>query len=469
MTKRLPEKTRPRGPDRDHELSRDAAGSSVSAGWSGWILKNSTDITREPLKPMSKRFARTIEDLAKGIGAGSFRSEAEISQGVVKRVLHELGWPVFDVQVVAPEFKIGTRKVDYALCHPAGKPSVLVEVKDLGKADNRGQKQLFEYCFHQGVPIAVLTDGRDWSFFLPSGQGSYDERRFARLDLIDDASTYAAETCERYLNFDRVKSGEARRRAERDYEEFRRQKEAASNYAAVWRRLLAGPNPLLLDLFSEEVGNETGVRPEPESAARFIRHQAGATVASQGKSTRKRTTRREVASVPAPMGSENPPSLTFRGEIETFKTGAEVLVAVFEKLASLDPDFCRRYSEQHRGKVRRYVAKNRVLLYPGSPRPPSASHRLPGGWFLATHCSNRSKVTRITKACGVGGLTTANITAGNTLKSYRTARSAFPAAEPCLIAAPSNSRYATTKRREKDRYDDTVGQWCFTVARWRPT
>ena len=121
---------------------------------------------------MSKRFAEAIEDLARGIGAGSFRSEAEISQGVIKRVLHELGWPVFNVQVVAPEFRIGTRKVDYALCHPAGKPSVLVEVKDLGKADGRGQKQLFEYCFHQGVPIAVLTDGREWSFFLPSGQGS---------------------------------------------------------------------------------------------------------------------------------------------------------------------------------------------------------------------------------------------------------------------------------------------------------
>ena len=214
----------------------------------------------------------------------------------------------------------------------------------------------------------------------------------------------SAETCKKYLNFDRVKSGEARRRAERDYEAARRQKEVASNYASVWGRLLAGPDPSLLNLFSEKVGNETGVRPEPESAARFIRRQAGAAVASQGKSKRKRTTRRKVAPVPAPRGSDNPPTLTFRGETETFKTGAEVLVAVFEKLASLDPGFCRRYSEQHRGKVRRYVAKSRALLYPGSPRPASASHRLPGGWYLATHCSNRGKVKRIVKACEVAGL-----------------------------------------------------------------
>lgn len=353
---------------------------------------------------MSKRFAETIEDLAKGIGAGSYRSEAEISQGVIKRVLHELGWPVFDVQIVAPEFRIGTRKVDYALCHPAGKPSVLVEVKDLGKADNRGQKQLFEYCFHQGVPIAVLTDGREWSFFLPSGQGSYDERRFARLDLIDDEPAYAAETCEKYLNFDRVKSGEARRQAERDYEAFRRQKEAASNYASVWRRLLAGPDPLLLDLFSEEVGSETGVRPEPESAARFIRGQAQAAVASPGRPKRTKPKRRKAAPAPAKVGPHDPPSFTFRRETETFKTGAQVLVAVFEKLASLDPDFCRRYSEQHRGKVRRYVAESRDLLYPGRPEPAGGAQRLPGGWWLATHCSNPGKLQRIRKACEVAGL-----------------------------------------------------------------
>ena len=88
---------------------------------------------------MSERLARAIEDLVKGIEAGSFRSEAEISQGVVKRVLHELDWPVFNVQVVAPEFRIGTRRVDYALCHPPGTAAILVEVKDLGKADGKGQ------------------------------------------------------------------------------------------------------------------------------------------------------------------------------------------------------------------------------------------------------------------------------------------------------------------------------------------
>ena len=216
----------------------------------------------------------TITDLKQGIAAGSFRSEAEISRGVVSRILHELAWPVFDVHVVTPEFRIGTRKADYALCHPPGKPSVLLEVKDLGKADGKGEKQLFEYCFHQGVPIAVLTDGRSWSFFFPAGQGSYQERRFALVDLVGDDPADSAKTLSDYLLAHDVQSGEARNRAQRDYEAARQKKEAASKYVSVWRKLLSGPESLLLDLFREEVEQVTGVRPDRAGAAEFIRAQA---------------------------------------------------------------------------------------------------------------------------------------------------------------------------------------------------
>ena len=358
---------------------------------------------------MSHRLTSVIDDLAQRIAAGSYRSEAEISQGVVKRVLHELDWPVFDVQVVAPEFKIGPRKADYALCHPPGKPSVLVEVKDLGKADGKGEKQLFEYCFHQGVPIAVLTDGRTWSFFYPAGQGSYEERRFARIDLVEEDSRHSATTLARYLGVGDVRSGDARKRAERDYEAARFQNEAASKFASVWRKLLAGPEPLLLDLFSEEVENATRVRPDPERAAAFIRDPARIAGVPMGKPKRTPPKKeREVAPppVPAPMTTDaaGAPSFTFQGQTETFTNGAEVFGAVFSKLASKDPEFCRRYSEQHSGRVRKYVARSRDQLYPGKPRFETFSRPLPGGWWLATHCSNQDKLKRIERACQVAGV-----------------------------------------------------------------
>ena len=204
----------------------------------------------------------------------SLHGEAEISHGVVIPILKELGWPVFDVHVVTPQFKIGTRKADYALCHPPRKPSVLLEVKDLGKADSKGERQLFEYCFYEGVPIAVLTDGRSWSFFFPSGHGSFQERRFARIDLVGDEPENSAKALSDYLAVRAVQSGEARNRAQDDYNAYRRQNEAASKYASVWRRLLSGPESPLLDLFRKEVEQVTNVRPDRTRAAEFIRAQA---------------------------------------------------------------------------------------------------------------------------------------------------------------------------------------------------
>lgn len=44
-----------------------------------------------------------IERVREGLAAGRFPNEASVSQGVVLRLLHALGWPSYDVDVVAPE------------------------------------------------------------------------------------------------------------------------------------------------------------------------------------------------------------------------------------------------------------------------------------------------------------------------------------------------------------------------------
>ena len=114
--------------------------------------------------------------MREGLRSNAFASEAAVSQGILLPALHVLGWPVFNTRIVVPEFSLEGRRVDYALCHPANKPAVFVEVKKVGLSDG-ADKQLFEYAFHSGVPMAILTDGQEWSFYLPGEQGRYDERR----------------------------------------------------------------------------------------------------------------------------------------------------------------------------------------------------------------------------------------------------------------------------------------------------
>ena len=120
-----------------------------------------------------------IRDIRDRFDRGLYSTEAEVSRGVVMRLLETLGWDVFDMKRVSPEFKIDSRKVDYALQHQPFGPVVLIEVKKAGNVTESGEEQLFDYCSKQGVPLAVLTDGRNWNFYLPAGMGNYHQRLFA--------------------------------------------------------------------------------------------------------------------------------------------------------------------------------------------------------------------------------------------------------------------------------------------------
>jgi hypothetical protein len=149
-----------------------------------------------------------IERVRQNLREGRYHSEAAVSQGVVLPTLHELGWPVFNTSIVIPEYSIEGRRVDYALCHPESHPVVLIEVKKVGHSDG-ADRQLSEYAFMFGVPMAILTDGQEWSFYLPGEQGRYDERRIYKIDLLEREVSEAEARLVRYLSYENVCSGKA--------------------------------------------------------------------------------------------------------------------------------------------------------------------------------------------------------------------------------------------------------------------
>jgi predicted type IV restriction endonuclease len=53
-----------------------------------------------------------IEAIRVGIRAGRFSNEASVSQGIVLRLLHALGWPSYDTDAVWPEYSLSGRRVD---------------------------------------------------------------------------------------------------------------------------------------------------------------------------------------------------------------------------------------------------------------------------------------------------------------------------------------------------------------------
>ena len=211
----------------------------------------------------------TLSDITARLHENGFPNEQAISQGIVLRVLRELDWDTYDVNVVWPEYKTGGRRADFALCHPPSRPAIFIEVKQVGLAEG-AVRQALEYAFHAGVPFVVLTDGRTWSFYLPAEQGDYDERRVYKLDLYERSPGEAAEALRRYLTHDHVASGKALEAARTEYRNRNRRSEARRAIADAWRELVHKRDGRLIEILADAVESKVGFPPDGEDVVAFL-------------------------------------------------------------------------------------------------------------------------------------------------------------------------------------------------------
>ena len=373
-----------------------------------------------------------ISDIRENLRRGRYPNEAAVSQGIVRRLLATLGWPVYDTQVVYPEYTLEGRRVDFALCHPASKPRIFIEVKQVGKG-GKAERQLFEYAFHQGVPLAVLTDGREWSFFLPAGAGSYDERRVYKLNIAEHDVATSVRRLERYLRYEAVCSEEAFIAAQEDYRDIAREREIHEALPKAWARLVAEKDELLLEVVAECVENLCGYRPTPNTVSRFLRAtvQPGwgtlppsahtptsptPPLAPKDQGPPKEspvglpqphtpTISHPTAPEKAPEGMPASVGFTLFGKFVACRNGREILVNVFEALAERDPTFIEKFVARPRhGTKRRYLAVDPKGLHPADPRRArenAYTHQLKSGYWLLLQVDHYARVNMIKLACEV--------------------------------------------------------------------
>ena len=267
-----------------------------------------------------------------GIKAGRYVNEATVSQGIIQRLLHSLGWPVYDTDIVAPEYSLGGRRVDYALCYPPREPTILVEVKQIGQSKG-ADRQLFEYAFHKGVPMAILTDGQEWNFFLPTEQGDYGERQVYKLDILERDPEEIETDLKRYLDYGAVRSGQAIEAARKDYRNAARKRRAQRTLPEAWAKLVEYEDELLIELLSDKVEDLCGIKPNPDAVAEFFRKQvrpqreAPSTVSSQKPSPQSEITSDKV---PEAVG------YILYGERHQARSARETLIRIFTEFAERD-------------------------------------------------------------------------------------------------------------------------------------
>lgn len=344
-----------------------------------------------------------IKDIRNNINAGCFANEASVSQGIVQRLLSALGWPVYNPQVVYPEYSVEGSRVDFALCHPQGKSRIFIEVKQIGNADG-AERQLFEYAFHLGVPMAILTDGREWQFFLPPEQGSYSERRLYKLNLLERDPEETAARFDRYLKYDSVCSWKALDEARKEYRDAARRKEIARSLPAAWNRLIEEGDDILIELLAGVAEDICGYKPDADSVLSFL---------NDGISVKEPV---PVESIPSPKVKPPDTSIeesknlsygfTFLGRQHMARNLKDMLIKVIREFAKHDNKFLEKFNALPKhGRTRRFIARTKEELYPGRPDLANeCSDEIIPGWYLGTNVGRQQAEKIIHLACEVSGL-----------------------------------------------------------------
>jgi predicted type IV restriction endonuclease len=213
-----------------------------------------------------------IDRIRAGLDGGLYPNERAVSTSIVVPILRALDWDDSDPGQVMPEYTNPRGRVDYALSPGRNSPAVFVEVKRVGQTAE-ADRQLFEYAFHEGAQIAVLTDGRIWNFYLPGQHGSYEDRRVYQLDIVERDTPEIVLRFRRYLNRARVADGRALNDAQSDYHASTSRRLAELTLPKAWGQLLAEPDGLLIELLRERTEALCGHKPSEAALEAFLQDQ----------------------------------------------------------------------------------------------------------------------------------------------------------------------------------------------------
>lgn len=199
--------------------------------------------------------------------------EASTKQAVVLRLLSLLGWNIFDVEEVAPDYSADGVTVSYALSID-GKVRLLLDVKRDPEDPDGLRKQLVALSAQESVELCAYTDGPNWSFYLTSVRGGFKQKQCHVIDIHEDKPEEAAADLIGLLSREKIAGGSYIEAANAAMHKQKR-KMAAQILPEAWNRLVSEPNKTLVEILSEATEKLCGFGPEPAAVEAFIRRHRG--------------------------------------------------------------------------------------------------------------------------------------------------------------------------------------------------
>lgn len=299
------------------------------------------------LAPLKK----TIQEIQNNVKESPYDdpNEQSIKQGIILPILRDLSWPIHDPKIVYPEYSVEGGRIDYALCDH-NRPVMLIEAKRYKRLDG-AEWQVFQYSLHVGTPIAILTDGLEWRFFMPGEEGAYYERLLCTVNLMDENIDQVLQLLHKYLSYENVMSRRSIEEARIDYRNRRKDLKFVGSMPDV------SINPAM---------KSRDNRSKTVSRCRFI----------------------------------------LKGKEFVTKNRQEAAAIMLNTLADDDQSILDKIAELPRhGSNRRYLAKSSAEVYPDDPiRSAQKTFQFRPGWYIPGGLGTRTLRKIVEMICNSGNL-----------------------------------------------------------------
>lgn len=287
--------------------------------------------------------------------------EAAVKQGVILRVLNALGWDTFDIEEVKPEHSVGSRKVDYAL-RLDGRNRVFLEAKRPSEDLGNHAPQLLDYSFREGVPLAVLTNGLTWWFYLPLQEGNWEERRFSVIELLNLDVSQTTNCLKDFLSRENVHSGVAVGLAEGNLYRLWQNKKIEEALPKAWNQIITDPHDQLLALLNQKVMKLCGWGANLDQLKHFLANLPKPTPAPPATTPTPIAPRTRIPKLAEQNVSDylnkKPASFAFDGQNHRVTKWWELLTSLAEQIYLKHPGDFHRVIEL-KGAKRHYFSQNK--------------------------------------------------------------------------------------------------------------
>ena len=216
---------------------------------------------------MQKQIQSFIKDLKSNKKLSSF-DQASTKQAVVLRMLSFLGWDIFNVDEVCPDYAANSSHVSYAL-RLGDTNKIFVEVKRIGEKLDNHQKKFVEIASGEDADIAVLTNGVAWWFYLTSSNGSWQQKWFYSADFFTQEPDAFVPQLIDLLTMDKVSKGQALKTAKNLFRD-KKQKMAADFLPKAWNQIISQPNNIFIELLSLQTEKLCGYKVDIKSIEKFL-------------------------------------------------------------------------------------------------------------------------------------------------------------------------------------------------------